>query len=106
MQALLVDVGTLLAQLQSEILGRRTTLQQFGIRQSPVVVGEVIRDQEVVHYVAPPASNAERFGCVSGKNHWPVGGDDKRSDSLWVCLNSPFDRRQWARTSIFDQRHS
>lgn len=45
----------MLAQLQSEILGKRTTLQQFGIRQSPVFVGEVISFQEVVHYVAPPA---------------------------------------------------
>ena len=46
-----------LAQLQSEILGRRTTLQQFGIRQSPVFVGEVVRYQEVVHYVAPPPAD-------------------------------------------------
>ena len=46
-----------LAQLQSEILGRRTTLQQFGIRQSPVFVGELVRYQEVVHYVAPPAED-------------------------------------------------
>ena len=46
-----------LALLQSEILGRRTTLQQFGIRQSPVFVGEVVRYQEVVHYVAPPSSD-------------------------------------------------
>ena len=46
-----------LAQLQSEILGQRTTLQQFGIRQSPVFVGEVLRYQEVVHYVAPPAED-------------------------------------------------
>lgn len=45
---------TMLAQLQSEILGKRTSLQQFGVRQSPVFVGEVIRFQEVVHYVAPP----------------------------------------------------
>ena len=43
-----------LAQLQSEILGSRVTLQQFGLRQSPVFVGEVVRYQEVVHYVAPP----------------------------------------------------
>jgi len=43
-----------LADLQAEILGRRTTVQQFGIRQSPVFVGEVVRYQEVVHYVAPP----------------------------------------------------
>ncbi len=43
-----------LATLQSAILGTRTTLQSFGIRQSPVFVGEVVRHQEVVHYVAPP----------------------------------------------------
>lgn len=43
-----------LGQLQADILGQRTTLQQFGVRQSPVFVGEVIRYQEVVHYVAPP----------------------------------------------------
>ena len=48
---------TTLAQLQSEILGKRTTLQQFGVRQSPVFVGEVVRFQEVVHYVAPPAQD-------------------------------------------------
>lgn len=48
-----------LAQLQSEILGRRTTLQRFGIRQSPVFVGEVVRYQEVVHYVAPPAGDMQ-----------------------------------------------
>lgn len=54
--ALPVDDGSL-AQLQSDILGRRTTLQQLGIRQSPVFVGEVVRYQEVVHYVAPPAAD-------------------------------------------------
>ena len=48
---------TSLAQLQSDILGKRSTLQQFGIRQSPVFVGEVIRYQEVVHYVAPPSED-------------------------------------------------
>ena len=46
-----------LATLQSAILGKRTTLQTFGIRQSPVFVGEVMRYQEVVHYVAPPAED-------------------------------------------------
>jgi Fic family protein len=40
--------------LQAEILGKRTSLQRFGIRQSPVFVGEIARYQEVVHYVAPP----------------------------------------------------
>ena len=43
--------------MQSEILGQRTTLQQFGIRQSPVFVGEIARYQEVVHYIAPPAED-------------------------------------------------
>lgn len=46
-----------LAELQSEILGKRTTLRHFGIRQSPVFVGEVARHQEIVHYVAPPAAD-------------------------------------------------
>lgn len=43
-----------LAGLQREILGQRTTIQRFGLRQSPVFVGESIRYQEIVHYVAPP----------------------------------------------------
>ncbi len=46
-----------LAELQREILGERTTLVRFGIRQSPVFVGEVVRYQEVVHYVAPVAED-------------------------------------------------
>ena len=46
------DAG--LADLQREILGERTTIQHFGVRQSPVFVGEMVRYQEVVHYVAPP----------------------------------------------------
>lgn len=45
---------TALAELQREILGPRTTLQRFGVRQSPVFVGELVRYQEVVHYIAPP----------------------------------------------------
>jgi hypothetical protein len=43
-----------LAELQREILGPRATVQRFGLRQSPVFVGELIRYQEKVHYVAPP----------------------------------------------------
>ena len=50
-----------LGELQGEILGGRTTLQQFGVRQSPVFVGEVVRFQEVVHYVAPPADALSRM---------------------------------------------
>ncbi len=46
-----------LARLQAEILGRRTTLSHFGVRQSPVFVGSTIRYQDVVHYVAPPAGD-------------------------------------------------
>lgn len=49
--------SAVLAELQREILGK-TTLTQFGIRQSPVFVGETIRQQqEIVHYVAPPAAD-------------------------------------------------
>jgi hypothetical protein len=53
-----LDESTL-AQLQSEILGARSTLKQFGIRQSPVFVGEVVRYQEIVHYVAPLAEDMQ-----------------------------------------------
>lgn len=48
---------TALAQLQSEILGKRTTLIHFGLRQSPVFVGESVRYQDVVHYIAPPSDD-------------------------------------------------
>lgn len=48
---------TTLAELQSQVLGERTTLTHFGLRQSPVFVGETVRYQDVVHYVAPPADN-------------------------------------------------
>lgn len=47
----------MLAELQRDILGERTTMTHFGVRQSPVFVGELIRYQEVVHYVAPPAED-------------------------------------------------
>ena len=50
-----------LRELQGEILGRRNTLQQLGLRQSPVFVGEVVRFQEMVHYVAPPADALSRM---------------------------------------------
>lgn len=46
-----------LVELQQEILGERTTITHFGVRQSPVFVGETVRYQEVVHYVAPPAGD-------------------------------------------------
>ncbi|WP_295537788.1 Fic family protein [uncultured Pseudacidovorax sp.] len=46
-----------LAELQREILGERTTLSDFGLRRSPVFVGETVRYQEVVHYVAPDAAD-------------------------------------------------
>lgn len=46
-----------LAALQQEILGDQTTITHFGVRQSPVFVGETVRYQEVVHYVAPGAGD-------------------------------------------------
>jgi hypothetical protein len=48
-----------LAGLQADILGPRTSLRRFGLRQSPVFVGQSIRLQEVVHYVAPPAQDLD-----------------------------------------------
>lgn len=48
---------TELAQLQQDILGERTTLTHFGLRQSPVFVGESVRYQDIVHYVAPPVED-------------------------------------------------
>lgn len=48
---------TALAALQQEILGERTTITHFGIRQSPVFVGQTLHYQEVVHYVAPAADD-------------------------------------------------
>lgn len=48
-----------LASLQREILGEVTTLAEFGIRQSPVFIGEVQRYQEVIHYVAPPPDHIQ-----------------------------------------------
>lgn len=43
-----------LAALQKDILGTTTTLQSYGLRKSPVFVGEQVRYDNVVHYVAPP----------------------------------------------------
>lgn len=48
-----------LAELQDEILGPVKTLNHLGIRQSPVFVGETVRLQEVVHYVAPPDTDLQ-----------------------------------------------
>ena len=41
------------ADLQREILGDITTMTHFGFRQSPVFVGETVKYNEIVHYVAP-----------------------------------------------------
>ncbi len=50
-----------LAQLQQEILGEATTITHFGLRSSPVFVGETVNFQEVVHFVAPPADDVVRM---------------------------------------------
>ena len=52
---------TVLAELQQDILGERTTITGFGARQSPVFVGEIVRFQELVHYVAPPAEDVKNM---------------------------------------------
>lgn len=50
-----------LASLQTEILGTRTSLTHFGIRQSPVFVGETQYYQELVHYIAPPPDQLDKM---------------------------------------------
>ncbi len=50
-----------LASLQREILGPSHSIERFGIRSSPVFIGQVLHYREVVHYVAPPASDIERM---------------------------------------------
>lgn len=45
-------VGTLIS-LQREIIGERTTLKHFGLRQSPVFVGATDHFRDVIHYIAP-----------------------------------------------------
>lgn len=46
-----------LAMLQKAILGDDTSVQALGVRQSPVFVGQSVRMENVVHYVAPPPSD-------------------------------------------------
>lgn len=42
-----------LAELQREIVSERSTISRFGLRTSPVFVGETHRFEHIVHYVAP-----------------------------------------------------
>lgn len=42
-----------LATLQQEILGAAHSISKYGLRQSPVFVGQASLSQQVVHYVAP-----------------------------------------------------
>jgi len=51
--------GPALAALQQDILGETTSLLQFGCRQSPVFVGESVRYQEIIHYIAPPPEDID-----------------------------------------------
>lgn len=53
-----------ITELQREIVGDRTTIQKFGLRESPVFVGARSDWRDVVHYVAPPA--AELPGMMAG----------------------------------------
>ncbi len=48
-----------MAELQREILGDLTTITRLGVRQSPVFVGETVRFQEKLHYVAPPVEDLQ-----------------------------------------------
>ncbi|WP_150538603.1 Fic family protein [Actinobacillus vicugnae] len=49
-----------LAHLQQDILGESKAIQHYGIRQSPVFVGQTYRFKEIVHYIAPPFDTLEQ----------------------------------------------
>lgn len=53
-----------LAMLQKSILGEATSIRQPGIRKSPVFIGQTVRYQDVIHYVAPPAQDVS--GMLAG----------------------------------------
>lgn len=55
-QGEIVLSGERLAALQQEIIGRSLSIKHFGLRQSPVFVGEsnYRHTKEIVHYIAPP----------------------------------------------------
>lgn len=42
-----------LAELQRDVIGDKSTLSRFGLRKSPVFVGEAASYREIVHYLAP-----------------------------------------------------
>ncbi|MCQ9328007.1 Fic family protein [Pelistega suis] len=48
-----LDIPLDLGMLQREILGDKTLIQQFGVRQSPVFVGKTRNFRDEVHYIAP-----------------------------------------------------
>lgn len=50
-----------LSQLQQAILGDKTLLSDFGLRQSPVFIGQSFLSDEVVHYIAPIDRLPERL---------------------------------------------
>lgn len=53
-----------LSDLQSEVLGNKTTFMRFGVRTSPVFIGgRSGYHEETVHYVAPP------WGAIDGMLH-------------------------------------
>lgn len=55
-----LDIPLELGMLQREILGDKTLIQQFGVRQSPVFVGKTRNFREEVHYIAPSFALLEK----------------------------------------------
>ncbi|MCP1117420.1 Fic family protein [Robbsia andropogonis] len=50
-----------LADLQREIIGERTTITRFGLRESPVFVGAIEHFRDVIHYIAPHWNDVDRM---------------------------------------------
>lgn len=57
-----------LAMLQKAILGDSSTLHAVGLRRSPVFVGQTVRFQEVIHYVAPAFGDVPQM--LQGLTHF------------------------------------
>lgn len=45
----------------------------------------------------------QRFADVMARRTGAIRSDAQRGGGFWICLYSPFGRRQWACASMFSQ---
>ena len=72
-----------MATLQKEILGEVTTLSSYGLRQSPVFVGQAVRYENVVHYVAPEYHSG---GARAVRFHLQAQLEQSTSRHIWRTM--------------------